>query len=393
MILKVFTIIVILTLSIKAAIAIKWPFWSKQPVFHYWNAMLWLNPNRVINPAPASKTSRYYDRNIAFEDIGDSTPETIAEFCELVRTHFMRSEEVDFSPSPANILAHFKYNDRPSNIAYLKQQSQSQQQMIGAITGRPLTCYLSETSATNKVTSTRIPLNYVDFLCVDTKHRKKDVAPKLIYTYYANQQPNNQVCLFKREGDTHFIVPLCAYMTHGFSLGKLFYNLQIRKKQYTLPQLTTVLHIKDTKSLTIITQYEHTLKSTFKCLIMPALTNIAHMLEANVFQMYAVIAGDGSLLSLYVFKDMETAFDGEKSLDCIASFNNTDVTTFVNGFLNVLTMKISTKVLVIENIAHNWELIGALSAVCPPSFHSKTSYYLYNYAAHPLESREAFILC
>jgi hypothetical protein len=389
LILKGFTIIVILTLSIKAAIAMKWPFWSKQPVFHYWNAMLWLNPNRIINPAPFNKTSRYYDRNIIYEDIGDSTPETIAEFCELVRNHFMRSKEVDFSPSPANILAHFKYNDRPSNIAYLKQQ-----QMIGAITGRPLTCYFSETSPANKVTSTRIPLNYVDFLCVDTKHRKKDVAPKLIYTYYANQQSSNQVCLFKREGDTHFIVPLCAYMTHGFSLEKLFYNLQIRKKQYTLPQLTTVLHINDTKSMTILSQYENTLKSVFKCLIMPAMTNIAHLINTKVFQIYALISSsDGSLLSLYVFKDMETAFDGEKSLDCIASFNNTDDTTFVNGFLNVLATKINTNVLVIENIAHNGTIIGAISAVCPPSFHSKTSYYFYNYATHPLESREVFVLC
>ena len=187
MILKGFTIIVILILSIKVAIAMKWPFWSKQPVFHYWNAMLWLTPNRVINPAPASKTSRYYDRNIAFEDINNAKPDTITEFCELVRNHFMRSKEVDFSPSPAIILAHFKYNDRPSHIAYLKSQQsqQSQQQMIGAITGRPLTCYLSETNPSNKgkVLSTRIPLNYVDFLCVDSKHRKKDLAPKLIYTY------------------------------------------------------------------------------------------------------------------------------------------------------------------------------------------------------------------
>jgi len=374
----------------------KWPFWSKQPVFHYWNVMLWLTPNRIINPSPASKNSRYYDRNIAFEDIGDSTPETITEFCELVRNHFMRSKEVDFSPSPANILAHFKYNDRPSHIAYLKQPISNK--MIGAITGRPLTCYLSETNTSNKgkVTSTRIPLNYVDFLCVDSKHRKKDLAPKLIYTYYENQQNSkcNSICLFKREGDTHFIVPLCAYITHGFSLEKLFYNLQIRKKTFALPPLTTILHINETKSLSILTQYEHTLKSVFKCLIMPATTNIAHMLETKVYHMYAVISEqDSSLLSLYVFKDTETAFDGEKSLDCIASFNNTDEITFVNGFLNVLATKINTKVLVIENIAHNGTIISSISAVCPPSFHSKTSYYFYNYAAHPLDSREVFVMC
>lgn len=387
MILTLFAIIVILFLSIKAAIAIKWPFWSKQPVFHYWNAKLWMRSPTIINSHPSNKNNRYYDNNIAFEDIGDSTPETVSAFCELVRTHFIRSKEVDFSPSPANILANFKYNDRPSNIAYLNTNGT----MIGAITGRPMTCYFSETTHDNKVNSTRIPLNYVDFLCVDTKHRKKDVAPKLIYTYYANANNGNSICLFKREGETHFIVPLCAYMTHGFSLDKLFYNLRLRKKTFALPPLTRILDVKDTS---ILTQYEHTIKSAFKCLIMPATANIAHMLESNVYQMYAVMSEQGgALLSLYVFKDTETTFDGEKSLDCIAGFNNTDESTFINGFLNVLATKLTTKVLVIENISHNGALIGEISAVCRPSFHSKTSYYFYNYASHPLESRETFVLC
>lgn len=232
LILKAFAIIVILVLSIKATIAIKWPFWTKQPVFHYWNAALWLKPDRLINPMPTlSKTSRYYDRTVAFEEVGDASPETIAEFCELVRAHFMRSKEVDFSPSPSNILAHFKYHLSPSHIAYLKQPITNV--ILGAITGRPLNCYFSETSRQGQVTSTRIPLNYVDYLCVDTSHRKKNVAPRLIYTYYMNlcETTNTaQVCLFKREGDTHFIVPLCAYMTHGFSLDKLFYNLRIRRR-------------------------------------------------------------------------------------------------------------------------------------------------------------------
>jgi len=392
MILRLFTIIVILILSIKAAIAIKWPFWSKQRVFHYWNAVLWARSPTVISHEPAAKTSKYYDRSIICEEIGDSTPETLATFCELVKNHFMRSKEVDFSPSPANILAHFKYNERPSHIAYLKEQIT--QKMIGAITGKPMTCYFSETTVDGKVTSTRMPLNYVDFLCVDSKHRKRDVAPKLIYTYYANTNNGTSICLFKREGETHAIVPLCAYMTYGFSLEKLFYNLRIRKKTFALPPLTTILHINDAKSLTIITQYEHTMKSVFKCLIMPATSNIAHMLEAKVYQMYAVISEqDNSLLSLYIFKDTETMFDGEKSLDCIASFNNTDSTTFVNGFLNVLATKLTTKVLVIENIAHNGAIISAISVVCSPTFHSKTSYYFYNYASHPVESREAFVLC
>lgn len=370
---------------------IKYPFWSKQPVFHYWNMRYWLFNSGIINHKYLPLKGKYYDSKIVFSDINKLSPETLSEFCELVSTHFMRSKEVDFSPSQEYTLAHFKYHTLMSNIAYLK----SGDVMIGAITGRPLNCYFSDISGysvSSKLETTKLQLSYVDYLCVNKNYRNRDVAPRLIYTYYVNQQKETPVCLFKREGESHFIVPLCVFMTYGFSLDKVFYNLRLKKKQYVLPPLTNLLHINDTKSISIFMEYENTLKSTFKCLIFPVYTNIAHLIETKVLQIYAITSQKGELLGLYIFKDTETKFDGEKSLDCIASFNNTDEETFVNGFLNVLASKLTVKTLLIENISHNGTLIKTISNMSMPEFHSKTSYYFYNYAVQPYYSNEVFIL-
>lgn len=394
MLLEIIMTINVFFLLIYVVFVVKYPFWSKQPVFHYWNLKQWLRPSGIIKHAIPGEKNRYFDRNIAFNEIGNLSPAIISDFCQLVNNHFMRSREVDFSPTPNNILAHFKHHSIPSNIVY--SYSEDNSTMIGALTGRPLYCFFNNIdhfTKTGKLESTKITLNYVDYLCVHKDHRKRNLAPKLIYTYYVRQRQSNHdtsVFLFKREGDSHFIVPLCVYMTYGFSLDKLFYNVRMKQKNYVLPPLTSMLQF-DQKSATIISEYENTIKSAFNCVIFPAINNIVRMITDNVFQIYAIMSKDKAMLALYIFKDTETTFDGNKSLDCIASFNNTDETTFINGFFNVLATKISVQTLVIENISHNETLIKAISQLIDPQFHSKTSYYFYNYASHPFYSKEVFI--
>ena len=74
---------------------------------------------------------------------------------------------------------------------------------------KPLECYLDG----NKMT-----INYVDFLCVHTKHRKKNYAGKQIYTHYCHtrNKSNNIVSLFKRESKSNMIVPLTVYKNYLF---------------------------------------------------------------------------------------------------------------------------------------------------------------------------------
>ena len=79
------------------------------------------------------------------------------------------------------------------------------EEIRGLITGRPV--FLCENGK-------RRPIYYVDYLCVHKSHRKKDIATKLIATYFYEQRhrvPAIKSCLFKREGKLLNIVPLCTY--------------------------------------------------------------------------------------------------------------------------------------------------------------------------------------
>ena len=84
--------------------------------------------------------------------------------------------------------------------------------IIGTMSTRPLDCYIG-----NK----KLQLQYVDFLCVHKKYRKKGLAPKIIYSHYVNSRYNESeyVYLFKREGDTTSIVPLTIYNNYLFNIS------------------------------------------------------------------------------------------------------------------------------------------------------------------------------
>ena len=97
--------------------------------------------------------------------------------------------------------------------------------LVSSMTTRPLKCIVDKH---------QLNLYYVDFLCVHKRHRKKGIAPKTIYSHYYNHRYkyDNTVFLFKREGETTAIVPLCAYKNYGFDLHYL--SKQINLKGPTL---------------------------------------------------------------------------------------------------------------------------------------------------------------
>lgn len=389
--LNIIGILLLTYILLWTTIVLRYPFWSKQPVFHFWNIRQWIHPSGIIRETPISLNNRFYDKSIIYNNIDDLDETTITQFCKLVNKHFMRSIEVDYTPSKESILAHLTRNYNKSSIAY----KYVGEKMIGAITGRQMNCYFNDVekfTKTNKLETHKLPLTYVDYLCVAEGYRKKNIAPNLIYTFYANQQKYTQVCLFKREGESHFIVPLCVYMTYGFSLDKLFSLMEYKQIKYLLPPLTNILEINDVKQISLFLEYEHTIKSIFKCVVLPSRENIIEMITKNVLYMYSIVSKNNELLALYIFKNTQTKFDGKKSLDCIATFNNTDENTFINGFLTVLTTKLSTEILLIENISNNKILLETLTEITSPIFNSKTSYYFYNYSCHPFYPREVFIL-
>jgi hypothetical protein len=100
----------------------------------------------------------------------------------------------------------------------------SNDKLIAVITGRPLHITFFNTNKSNKIKG-ELDVYYIDYLCVDKLHRKKNIAPQLIQTHEYNQSHlNRNICvsLFKREEELTGIIPLTVYKTYCFNMRNWF---------------------------------------------------------------------------------------------------------------------------------------------------------------------------
>ena len=363
----------------KAYFRIKYPFWSIQPVFQYYNLYYWCFPPGIINQSLPNKHKTYYDYSIQFSTFENLKQHEKEDFINLLQQHYLRSKDVDYIPSETAVqsyLSNLKYEP----LVGLKYETkflnnQTHKKLIGTITGKPITCYLD---------NNKFIVNYVDFLCVHKKFRKKQVAPKLIHTYYVNQRNRNKTCvfLFKRESSKTAYVPLTSYLSYGFNLQYLKKPL----KKYSI--LLTKNH------LSYIYNELNNINRNFRCTIISSLSNIETLITNKVFFIYGIL-DNINIHALYIFQNNQTKIDGEFSVDCIGSYKNKSLkeTIFYNGFLNALyDLKKTYKTLVLENIGHNHILIKNFIKKNTPLFSSQNSYYFYNFAYKPILSKDVFIL-
>ena len=363
----------------KAYFRIKYPFWSIQPVFQYYNLYYWCFPPGIINQSLPNKHKTYYDYSIQFSTFENLKQHEKEDFINLLQQHYLRSKDVDYIPSETAVqsyLSNLKYEP----LVGLKYETkflnnQTHKKLIGTITGKPITCYLD---------NNKFIVNYVDFLCVHKKFRKKQVAPKLIHTYYVNQRNRNKTCvfLFKRESSKTAYVPLTSYLSYGFNLQYLKKPL----KKYSI--LLTKNH------LSYIYNELNNINRNFRCTIISSLSNIETLITNKVFFIYGIL-DNINIHALYIFQNNQTKIDGEFSVDCIGSYKKKSLkeTIFYNGFLNALyDLKKTYKTLVLENIGHNHILIKNFIKKNTPLFSSQNSYYFYNFAYKPILSKDVFIL-
>ena len=133
--------------------------------------------------------------------------------------------------------------------------------LIGTMSTRPLDCYIG---------NNKLQVQYVDFLCVHQKYRKKGLAPKIIYTHYVNSRNSDDtvVFLFKREGTTTAIVPLTTYNNYLFDI--YYWDKLVKFDQ---PNIKTIL-ITNQSFHYFVYVYERLMQSKFKCIIVPNLNHI-----------------------------------------------------------------------------------------------------------------------
>jgi hypothetical protein len=232
-------------------------------------------------------------------------------------------------------------------------------------------------------------INYVDFLCVHTKHRKKNYAGKQIYTHYCHtrNKSNNIVSLFKRESKSNMIVPLTVYKNYLFKHDNWKLTLN-----FNFPNMNIVFVSKT--NMNKFYQIFSESKKNFKCFISLNLGHVFYLIEKGHIIITALMINE-HFKGFYVFRNPYTSYNHDKSLEFVSSYVNEDIDNkvFTLGFLislNLVSKDLQTKLLFIENISNNNKIIKLLLEKYKPKREFVNSLYFYNFAYLPKESKDIF---
>ena len=361
-------------------------FWSTQPVFHFHNLYYWVFPPVIIQHSLPPIT-KFYDHNVEFNFWSAISDETKEKFYRLNKNYYLQGKTISYKPTRESILSYFKHHNDPCFLTlllkddplfhYSKKNLIPRQTCIASLTSRPLFVFLHQ-----------IPLkvNYVDYLCVHKKHRKKGVAPKMIYSYYYHSRRNNDIVayLFKREGIGTFITPMTVYNTYGFTLSIPAENPYIIK-----PLLI------NSGNFQLFYHYLQNIKDDYPCFIRPAFSNLKYLVEKKLLYIF-ILRDQDACVGCYVFRNPFTYYENTNaSVDLIASHcsNKRQINNFIQGFYNCLSqIDYPYEYIIVENISMNNHIIKDISQTRKYMFKSHTSYYLYNFGYRPFRSKDVFLL-
>lgn len=359
-------------------VKIRYHFWNIQPVFHYYNLIYWFTSNRIINeelPVVNKYCNMREIKTFKYTDLENIDKQFIINF---LKSFFLRTNTVNYLPSIKSFESNFENHVYPSFISiysndtslfdYKKNNKIDYKEIISVMTTRPL--YIS-------LYNENFPVYYVDYLCVHNLYRKKGIAPQIIQTHELNQRHNNKqvkVSLFKREGDINGIIPLVFYYTYGYKKINVYkiYDHSISVVQVTKSSVY--------KFLEFFKLHKH----LFDCCITPHISNLISLIENKTVFIY-LLKQNTTILGCYIFKDTDTLYNNKKSIECISSISsikNDTSNLFYKGFTLAyyyIVKQLKSKIVLIENIAHNNEIIKHIQN---DSFsYSPTAFFLYNYVA------------
>ena len=372
--LSIFSLLLILYFIYK----IKYPFWSRQPVFHYHNLFYWIKPPGIIQ-MERPEINKFYNSKITFKQISNLNQKEKDRIVDFIKKHYLPHLHEKYEPNEKAIIDYFNAHNNKSFISMNYLNNLYKNNLISMMTTRPLDISLKDNF---------FSLYYVDYLCVHQDYRKKGNAPLTIYSHYYNQRYNhdNIIFLFKREGEKTAIVPLTTYNTYAFEYKILSSNLRIKEKNIV------VLEINN-KNIDLFLSLLQDCKTKFDCVINPYIGNINYLIENKHMFVY-VLMNNEQPMGFYIFKNSYTKYFNDLSIEFNASYNKTNPELFLKGFftcLDKLQEYIKFNIILLENTSDNNYILNHLMKYYIIKFESMASYYLYNYASYPIENYK--VLC
>jgi len=400
-------IIIILYVVFRMYIMIKSPFWSRQPVFHFYDFQYFLSNNKIID-TDKPIINRYVDlvniHSYDYDSISNKN-EIKNRITNFVRENYLNNKYVKYLPTQQDIFYYLSNNYSKSFLSIYKtpnviyDNDNTSKRLIndysieGCITARPLEIEIFNPKINNNIY--KFKTYYVDNLCVSKSQRKKGIAPKLIQTIYynlRNKNKNIKTCLFKREGDVTLIVPITIFKTHIFNISNI-------SNSYIIPNPLKSIQINK-KNINLFVDFIKNNKQNYRFIIKPELNNLIHLLDTEKLIIYGLFDGV-NLVSSYIFRYNSLFYNFnnkmEKTIECIATINNSNNDIFVKGFINSLnTIKNKEKIqyLLIENTSCSNIIIKWMRDEINIDYlnSSKTAFYFYNYIYHSIKSNECLTI-
>jgi len=380
----------------------------------------WLNPPGIINHLlPETENNKYMNHlaiktyNVA--DLVDTTSIILDQFCNFVNNFyafhsFAQRYDSEYRPKKNDIVGYFEGTNHPSYITLYQKPEMLFQKgqlisslnvMKGGISARAMNICI-------KGKGPVFPLYYIDNLCVHPESRKAGVAPELIQTLYYNLRKKNsniKTYLFKREGDLTAIVPLTTFETYCYDIGgrapRTPTSDEIDSRHVPQMGMGDTLHASmnvieiGVPQLALLVEFIKSQQHNFECVILPDITNLANMIKTENISIYGLIAG-GSLLSIYVFRNIQLYYNGRRATECILALYSYNKDLFITGFtiaLGKVIAKYKVGILLIEDTAQAYGLIANLNVLnVPLLFKSPTAFFMYNYACYSISHRKFMIL-
>lgn len=340
-----------LYLIFRAYVKLTYRFWSKQPVFHWYDLLYYVaSPKRVEKGVPL------VDEYVNLVDIRTTEidEEKDKEAIRFVRSHHRLAKhwvESLYSNNHPSFLSTYRLNN----------------QLYGVLTARSLTLRLKG--------QREIPLYYLDNLCIHRGMRQRDIAPQLLRTTYyqlRRLRPSIDAYLFKREEASTAIVPLVTYRSAVYPVGS------IPKRPF--PHASHTLIEINREKLALLLDLVDTQRERFECVLLPDVSNLARMLEKERWHVYGILERD-RLNAAYIF------VPGEKWTNMVASIDACEfVDIFQIGFEQACTR--IGKPIAIDRIGDS----NRLRVLSNPTLEYPSSYYMYNYITTTQPNDKCLIL-
>jgi hypothetical protein len=376
-------------------IRLKFGFWAVQPVFHIYDIGYMFRAPGIINDYLPERNKYTNFKNIdtiIFEDLNSIL---LQRFVNLIRNNYLQNKDNVFSPKVENIVPYFTGHNEKSFVSFYNEDNYmidlkkgttiTDKKIISVMTSRSVYVVIN-----NGDKEAKFKAYYVDYLCVDKLYRKKGIAPQMIQTHHYNQRHINKnivVSLFKREDELTGIVPLCVYLTYGFSVDTWTKPIELTS-QYKLLEINA-------QNFHFLFDFIKENGKKFDLVINTEISNIIELIKTKNIFIYVIIVDDNIICCYFFRKSCVQVQKDMEVLSCFASICNTDDDIFIRGF-KLSFWKIAAEnyfgFCAIEEISDNYIFVNNIKTKTKPTITSPTAYFFYNFAYPTFKSNKVLIV-